>query len=188
MKKLFKIIFVIIAILFVAFILFAGIIFLDLAAYTAIGSQTLSPDVNPVGAALVVYDPGLSGAAKTVADKVAAELQSQGYTVDLAGIKSGTAANVTGYQIVVAGGPIYAGAPTGSVKDFLGNLNVPSSTRVGVFGSGSGSTTPEDVAAIRNAVPTLQTGGALSDAVVVKIGQGEDLNARAAELVSQLVP
>jgi flavodoxin len=186
MRKIIKIILAIIVILFAVVILFAGVIFMDLAAYTATGSQTLSPEVNPVGKALVVYDPGLSGAAKTVADKVATELQIQGYTVDLAGIKSGTAANVMGYQIIVAGGPIYAGVPTSSVKDFLTNLNPPSNMRVGVFGSGSGSTTPEDVAAIKAGVPALQEGGSMANAVVVKIGQSEDINARAIDLVAQL--
>jgi hypothetical protein len=58
--------------------------------------------------------------------------------------------------------------------------------RVGVFGSGSGSTTPEDVAAIKAGVPVLQEGGSLANAVVVKIGQNEDLNTRASEFVALL--
>ena len=127
---------------------------------------------------MVVYDPGLSGASTRVAEKVAADLQTQGYTVTLAGIKSSAAANTTGYSVIVAGSPIYAGAPTSSVKDFLGSLNPASDTKVGVFGSGSGATYTEDIAMIRNAVPALQSGGALSGAVVVKIGQTEDLDCK----------
>jgi len=173
--------------MFILFIAFAAVIFLDVAAFTATGSETLQPDGTPLAKALVVYDPGLSGSAKTVAYKVALDLQAQGCTVNFAGIKSGTAANTTGYNIVVAGGPIYAGAPTGSVKDFLTNLNPAGTSKVGVFGSGQGATSPEDVAAIRNAVPALQDGGALANAVVVKIGQSEDLDARAADFVSQLL-
>jgi flavodoxin len=114
-------------------------------------------------------------------------LQANGYTVILAGIKSSAAANTAGYKVIVAGSPIYAGAPTSSVKDFLGGLNPASDVKVGVFGSGSGATSAEDITMIRNAVPALQSGGALSGAVVVKIGQNEDLAARSSEFVNQLV-
>lgn len=58
---------------------------------------------------------------------------------------------------------------------------------MGVFGSGKGSTAPEDITSIRAAVPALQDGGALSNAVVVKIGESEALAARSADFVNQLV-
>ena len=73
---------------------FGAIIFLDVAAYTATGSQTLTPTGTSVGNALVLYDPGLSGTAKGVAEKVASDLQAQNYTVTLAGIKSSAAATL----------------------------------------------------------------------------------------------
>ena len=107
-------------------------------------------------------------------------------TVTLAGIKSTSAANTTGYDIIIIGGPIYAGAPTSSVKDALSNLKHDADTRVGVYGSGQGSTTDSDIAQIKDAVPALQSGGALSNAVVVKIGESEDLNSRASDFVNQV--
>ena len=55
--------------------------------------------------------------------KLPADLQTSGYTVTLAGIKSSAAAHTANYRVIVVGGPIYAGTPTGSVKDFLSNLN-----------------------------------------------------------------
>ena len=187
MRKLLKIILAIFAIIVIAVGAFVAVIFLDLAAYTETGSQTL-PGAQPImGAALVLYDPGLSGASTRVAEKVAADLQNQTLTVTLAGIKSSAVANTTGYDVIVIGGPIYAGAPTASVKDALSNLKHDADTRVAVFGSGQGSTTPEDVAAIKSAVPALQSGGALSGAVVVKIGESEDIDARASDLVNQLM-
>jgi flavodoxin len=186
MRKAFKIVLAVLAALIIIVVAFGAIFFLDIAAYTAAGAKTLTPTGTSAGNALVVYDPGWSGASTKVAEKVAADLQAKGYTVTLAGVKSSEASNTAGYSVVVAGGPIYAGSPTSSVKDFLGNLNPASGTKVGVFGSGSGATTPEDVAAIKSAVPALQSGGNLSGAVVVKIGQTEDLDARASELVNQL--
>ena len=186
MRKAFKIILAIFAVLIILVAAFGAVFFLDLSAYTATGSQTLSPSGTSVGNALVVYDPGLSGAAKDVASKVASNLQTAGYTVNLAGVKSSAAANTAGFKIIVAGGPVYAGALTSSVKDFLSNLKPDQGAKIGVFGSGSGATTPEDVAQIRNSVGTLQTGGSLANAVVIKIGQSEDLNARTADFVAQL--
>jgi flavodoxin len=192
-RKAFKIILVIFAVLIIIVAAVGAVFFLDVSALKATGSRTLTPTGPSVGNAMVVYDPGLSGTAKGVADKIASDLQTQGYTVQLAGIKSSTATQTTGYNtiggfsIVVAGGPIYAGSPTSSVKDFLNNLKPSQGVKVGVFGSGSGSTAPEDVAQIRNSVGPLQSGGSLANAVVVKIGQNEDLNARASDFVTQLL-
>jgi flavodoxin len=186
MRKVFKIILAILAVFIIIIVAFGAVFFLDLSAYMAAGTKTLTPTGTSTGNALVVYDPGLSGAAAKAAEKIAVELQEKAYTVMFAGIKSAEAADTAGYSIIVVGGPIYAGGPTSSVKDFLGSLNPNAATAVGVFGSGEGVTTPEDVSMIRNAVPALQSGGSLQDAVVVKIGQTEDLDARASELVNQL--
>jgi flavodoxin len=180
MNKILKIVLIVLVLLVLAVAAFAGILFLDVSAYTATGSQTLSPEGNR-GNALVVYDPGLSGAAKGVADKVAADLQTAGYTVVLAGIKSSAAVDTTGSNVIVVGGPIYAGAPTSSVKDFLSNLNLAANVKVGVFGSGSGPEESKDVEMIRKAITVP------SNAVVAKIGTSEDLNARSADFVNRLL-
>jgi flavodoxin len=196
MRKIFKIILAIFAVVVIIIVAFGAIILLDVAAITATGSQTLTPTGTSVGKALVIYDPGLSGTAKGVADKVAADLQAKSYTVTEAGVKSPAAANTTEYSVVVVGGPVYAGALTSSVKDYLNNL--PSGhaspgngpyifTRVGVFGSGQGATSQSDIDMIKNSVTALSANGTLSNAIVVKIGQKEDLNTRAQDFVNQLV-
>ena len=187
MKKTFKIILVIFAALIILAVVCGAIVFLDVAAYTATGSQTLTPTGTSVGKAIVIYDPGLSGTSKTVADTVASDLQAQNYTVTLAGIKSSGAASTTGYKIIVIGGPIYAGSPTSSVKDSLSNLTPDQDAKVGVFGSGQGETSQSDIDMIKNSVPALSNAGSLSNTVVVKIGQTEDLNTRAADFVNQLI-
>jgi flavodoxin len=187
MRKVFKIILAIFAALIILVVAFGAVFLLDVAAYTATGYSNLTPTGTSVGKAVVIYDPGLSGAAKGVADKVASDLQAQGYNVTLAGIKSSAAANTANYGIIVIGGPIYAGSPTTSVKDCLSNLNPTQGVKVGVFGSGQGATTPSDVQMIRDALASLKDGNSLSNAVIVKIGQSEDLNVRAADFATQLL-
>jgi hypothetical protein len=186
MRKAFKIIIAIFALLVIIVVAFGAVVILDVAAYTATGSENLNPIGSAIGKAMVVYDPGLSGAAKGVASKVASDLQAVGYTVTLAGIKSGAATNTSTYNIIVVGGPIYVGTPTSSVKSFLGSLSLSAGVKLGVFGSGSGAASPEDMAQIKDALASLSNGSSLSNATVVKIGTGEDLNARASDFVSQL--
>jgi flavodoxin len=196
MRKIFKIILAIFAVVVIIIVAFGAIILLDLAAITATGSQTLTATGTSVGKALVVYDPGLSGTAKDVADKVATDLQAKGYTVIEAGVKSSAVANTAEYSVVVVGGPVYAGALTSSVKNYLNNLPAghasPSNgpyifTRVGVYGSGQGATSQSDIDMIKTSVTALSTNGTLSNATVVKIGQKENLNTRAQDFVNQLV-
>ncbi len=186
MRRIQKVILAIFAVLIIIVVSLGALIFLDLAAYTATGVENLPQVGTPMGTALVLYDPGLTGASTRVAQQVAADLQNKTLTVTLAGIKSSAAANTTGYDVIVIGGPAYAGAPTASVKDALSNLKHDADARIGVYGSGQGATTPDDVAQIKNAVPALQSGGALSNALVVKIGESEDLSARAADFTTQL--
>jgi flavorubredoxin len=188
MKKVFKIIIAVFAVIIILFVSVAATIFLDLAAYTGTGTQTLTPTGNPVGKAIVIYDPGLSGNTKAVADKVASDLQTKGYTVTLAGIKSSVASNVSGFDAIVVGGPVYAGALTGSVKDTLKSIESShgQGTKIGIYGSGQGATTPEDVTQLKQSIPS-GSDNSLSQALVVKIGEKEDLTARAQDFVNQLL-
>ncbi|MCW3995278.1 MAG: flavodoxin domain-containing protein [Candidatus Bathyarchaeota archaeon] len=185
MRKIFKIFIVIFATLVVLFAAFAAVIFLDLAAYGATASETLTPTGASIGNAIVIYNPGLTGASKTVAEKVASSLQAKGYTVTLAGVKSQAAANTAWYSIIVVGGPVYAGGLTASVKDTLSNIVIADGAKVGIFGSGQGATTPQDIIQIQQSLPT-RSDSALSKAIIVKIGESEDLDARAQDFVNQL--
>jgi flavodoxin len=186
LRRILKIILAVFTAIIIIVVALGAVVFLDVAAYTATGSQTLPATGSQMGTALVLYDPGLSGASTKVATQVANDLQSQGLTVTLAGIKSSAAAETSRYDVIVVGGPVYAGGVTASVKDAVNNLPA-NSAAVGVYGSGQGATTPDDVAQIKNSVVALQSGGAQSDAVVVKIGETEDLNARAGDFVNQLL-
>jgi flavodoxin len=128
----------------------------------------------------------MSGGTKKVADKVAGDLQETGYTVTLSGVKSSAAGTTTGYNIIVVGGSVYADALTGSTKNALANLLLNQGTKIGVYGSGQGATSTEDIAQIRQSIPTRSDVN-LQNAIVVKIGRGEDLNARAQDFVNQLI-
>ena len=112
MRKAFKIILAILAVIIIIGAIFGALFFLDITAYTGPAAKTLTPTGASVGKALVVYDPGLSVNSKNVANQVASDLQTQNYTVTLAGIKTSDASKTAGYTIIVVGGPIYAGSPT----------------------------------------------------------------------------
>jgi len=188
MRKIFKIILAVFAVFIILVVAFGSIIFLDVAAYTATGSRILTPTGTSVGKAIVIYDPGLTGTAKGVADKVAGNLQAQGYTVTVAGVKSSAAATTTGYGVIVIGGPVYAGAVASSVKDALSRLVLAhdQSVKIGVFGSGQGVTSPEDIVQIRQSIP-VRSDETLQDTIVVKIGSSEDLYARVQDFVNKLL-
>ncbi len=55
-----------------------SVIIFDLMSGTATGSETLSPAGNVTGHALVVYNPGVTGAAKNVASTIADDLEARG--------------------------------------------------------------------------------------------------------------
>ncbi len=91
-----------------------GVIVFDIAGNLATDSRTL-PNDKPIGQAIVVYDPGLSGVPKDAATKIGYDLQNRGYNVVLAGVKSHATANLTGYNLIIVGGPIYMGKPAATV-------------------------------------------------------------------------
>ena len=188
MRKTFKIIIAVFAAIIILVVALGAIVFLDVAAYTATGSQMLSPTGTSVGKAIVLYDAGLSGTSKTVASQIATDLQAQNYIVTLAGVKSSPASNTTGYSVIVIGGPVYAGSLTGSVKDALNNLVLShdQGAKIGIFRSGQGATSPDDVAQIKQSIPA-RSDNSLSEAVVVKIGSSEDLSTRTQDFINQLL-
>ncbi len=114
----------------------------------------------------------------------------------MAGVKSPVASNTTGYGIVVAGKPVYEGALTNSLKDFLNSLpdghaspdyRPYNLTIFGVFGSDQRATSQSDIM-IKTSINALSANGTRAGAIVVKIGQNENLSTRAQDFINQLVP
>ncbi len=180
-----KLLIVVLAIVIVLIVLigsaFAAIT-LDWSSLGATGSETLNPAGASVGQALVVYSPGFSGAAQRDAAKVANELQAKGYTVNLAGVRSNTASDNSGYKIIVAGGPMYFGQVSSSIGEYL--KTVPSTAKLGVFGStGSTSFSQSDFDLFQSQVALATHNG---KAVLKLIVDGNETS-DCADLVSKLV-
>jgi flavodoxin len=186
MRKILKIIIVLFASLIIVGIASFSIVILDVAGTLATGTHPL-PNGAPIGQAMVVYDPGLSGGAKDVATKIGYDLQTAGYNVVLAGVKSKTAANNTGYDILVIGGPISAGKPASSIQAYLNSLNPPATAKVGAFGYGSvkvddtnSTVVMQDVAPLPSNIPeTLNA--------AIKVASGDKVDAKCQDFVTNLL-
>jgi len=135
----------------------AGYCFLrfDVMSYTAMGNETLNTAGAPSGSALVVYDPGLSGVAKDSAVKIANDLRSKGYRVDLAGVRSGTAENVSGYDVIAVVGPAYWDELGSAAQSYLEKLRTSPKTEVGVLATGIIEPDTTDPAYMREFVTNL---------------------------------
>lgn len=161
-----------------------GVAMFDLMSGTATGSETLTPAGSPVGHALVVYNPGLTGGAKTVAAAIASDLKAEGYSVVLAGVKSQAAADVSGYDVIVAGGPVYGSNASSSIKAYLEQLSPAGDAKVGVFGCGSEEIDNADRAAVLADVACDST---LDIRVALKLTQQDDMNEECSDFVEALL-
>ncbi len=166
-----------------------SLINLDLMSYTATGSEALSPTGAVAGNALVVYDPGVSGAAKSAAAYIAGDLQSRGYKVELAGIRSATAANTSGYDVVIAGGPMYNAKVVSTVEAYLKALTLQSNVKLGVFGTtGYGQLVDANIASLGTQVTSLPNVSSLNKTAATKtIRSGDAGNTDCSELVSAVL-
>jgi flavodoxin len=166
-------------------LLFCG----DIMSYTDTGSRTLNPDGAPVGKALVAYNPGVSGAAKSAAEKIADDLQSRGYAVTLAGIRSAAAADVSGYDVVIVGGPMYFGRVSNSVDAYLKGLEPQKDVRMGVFATtGTSQSNDRDIASFGEQAASLPCNGMLDKAVVTKtIRSGDASDTDCMDLVAAVL-
>jgi len=149
-SKRVKIVGLVIAVALVSFAAFMIVAGSDVMSSQATGSELIKPGGPATGRALVVYNPGLSGAPKDAATQIANDLRARGYEVTLAGVKSDAAANVSGYDVIVAGGPIYGGKVSPSIDSYLRALTPPANAKVGAFaiGGSSGNAFP-DVARLK---------------------------------------
>jgi hypothetical protein len=186
MRKIQKIILAVFAVLIIVGITSFAIVIGDVAGNFATGIHPL-PNGAPIGQALVVYDPGLSGGAKDVATKIGYALQTSGYNVVLAGVKSSTAANTSGYNVIVVGGPIYAGKPANTVQSYLNSFDPPSNAKVGVFGFGSVKIDAADSAAVMNDVAPLPSNSPVVLNAVAKIVSGDNVDATCQDFVANLL-
>ena len=186
MRKTLKIILAVFAVLIIVGITSFAIVIGDVAGNFATSTHPL-PNGVPIGQALIVYDPGLSGGAKDVATKIGYALQTSGYNVVLAGVKSSTAANTSGYDVIVVGGPIYAGKPASTVQSYLNTFNPPSNAKVGVFGFGSVKIDAADSVAVMNDVAPLPSNSPFVLNAVAKIVSGDNVDVTCQDFIANLL-
>jgi len=187
MKKIAKVLGIGIIVVIIAALVAVGFIFYDVMSYTATGSQTLNSSAAAVGKALVVYDPGVSGATKNVAGSIARQLQTKGYIVELAGISSAAAAKTSDYTVIVVGGPTYAGNASASVKKYLETLNPPQKTKLGVFTTGQDPDTAKNTTLLLQEAAPLPKNSTLHIKAVIKIVSLENYNQKITDFVNALL-
>jgi hypothetical protein len=161
----------------------------DLMSYTTTGSETLSPAGETRENALVVYSPGISGAAKNAAVDMAKDLKSRGYKVDLAGVRSKTANNTSSYDIIIAGGPMYFGKVSSSIDSYLKKLELKKEVRLGVFGTtGSEQLVNDDYITLGKQVESSSSGDSLNKKMVIKlIRSGKESTKDCKDFISEML-
>lgn len=177
----------IVLIIIIAMIAAGALICGDLMSYTATGAEEMSPAGTTVGSAMVLYNPGVTGAAKTEAKEIAGDLKSKGYKVTLAGIRSAAAANTSNYDVVIVGGPIYFGAETSYTATCLKALALKQDAKLGVFGTtGTNDYVQSDLESVEKQVASLQSD---KKATVRLIGDRDEKKAAASckDLVSGII-
>ena len=171
-------------ILIIGFAGFSLIIF-DVPGAFATGTNQL-PNASAIGQAIVVYDPGLTSKAKDAASQIGFDIQDSGYEVTLAGVKSSAAADLSSYDVVVVGGPIYGGKPATSIQDYLSTFTPGENATVGIFGYGSVQTAGAD--AVQQEVAPLPDGSTIDLAATAKVYSNGDLKIQCQDFVTQLLP
>lgn len=164
-----------------------GFVMYDVYSYTATDSQKLNPAGSTVGKALVVYDPGLSGQAKDAADAIAKDLQNKGYAVTLTGISSQEAKNISQYNLIVVGGPVYAAKNSKSVESYLNSIKPNNSTKIAVFAVGQDTDILNNTEMLKKEVIPLPNGSSLQIVSVTKFIENEDFNKKSAEFVNSIL-
>jgi flavorubredoxin len=181
-RRFWKIVIVVFVVIIVLIVSAFAALSLDVSSYGATGSETLNPGGISIGRALVVYDPGFSSAAQQDATKIADILQAEGYTVDLAGVRSETASTKTGYPVIAVGGPIYFGHVSSSIGEYL--KTVPINVRLGVFGATGSSTFSEnDFTSFANQVAHATQNEGVTLKLILDGNEAKDC----ADLVSKLI-
>ena len=153
--------------------------------YPATKTQDFSPTAYPAGPvpgpALIVYDPGPSGTAETIAEQMVSILQTKGYFIILTGIDSQTAKlNASQCQLIIVGGPIVNGEASTRVQTFLKSVDQGNRTLMGVYGVTDQSGSNDQVA-------PSSVSGHLNLKESQEINAHQDLTVQSDEFVTKLL-
>jgi flavodoxin len=161
-----------------------GVIYSGFTGSMATNTKSIIPTGVIKGNALVVYDPGVTRAAKNAAGKIANSLKSNDYKVELAGVSSASASNTSSHDVIIAGGPMYYGKVSNSIDKYLKALNIRKSVKIGVFGTtGSSEFHDEDIKSFGKQV----TSNLNREAVIKTLRNGNSTSIDCTDFVSTLL-
>jgi flavorubredoxin len=111
----------IIIIIIVILITVSGITIWKASQETITPLRTLNPQ-SSASKALVAYSPGISDFPQKTAEAFADGLAASNWHVDIVTASSQAPTDLTGYTLLVIGGPIYGGQPSKPVQDYMARL------------------------------------------------------------------
>lgn len=89
--------------------------------------------------------------------KIANNLKSNGFNVDLAGVRSARGINTSGYDVIIVGGPMYFGKVSSSIEAYLKTLKLPEDAKLGIFTTtGSSEFNKDHMQSLDKQVTSLQ--------------------------------
>ena len=161
-----------------------GVVYSGFTGYTATSTKSMRPTGAIKGNALVIYDPGVTRAAKNAAVKIANSLKSKDYKVELSGVSSASASNTSGHDVIIAGGPMYYGKVSNSIDKYLKALNMQKNVKIGVFGTtGSSKFHDEDI----NSFGKQVTSNLNREVVIKTLRNGSSTSIDCTDFVSTLL-
>ena len=113
-KKWKKIVFVAIIVFVIVMASVSGFLVFKINSDSVSGIDVLNADGSET--ALVIYHPGLSSFMKDVVYAFADGLVENGWKVEITTASSQAPTDLSEYSLLVLGSPVYAGAPTSTIK------------------------------------------------------------------------
>ncbi len=89
--------------------------------------------INPTSSGprvIVVYSPGISDFHQRMVDSFTSGLVASNWSVDIVTASSQAPIDLTGYSLLVIGGPLYGGQPSKPVQDYMARLTDLNGLRV----------------------------------------------------------
>lgn len=123
-----------------------GLMFLAMISMVAVVSSVNKPKGNKeevlagnggIKKALIVYQPALSGITTNVARQIGKGLNEAGFEVTLNHPGDHLPVDLSKYQVVVFGSPVYAGQTSKVLKDYMSKVQISSLGRIGLYSTGS---------------------------------------------------
>lgn len=136
MKRiLLSILFTIIAIMVIAMLLLKWIVGTNSIVRKS-DEQILKSTASSGKEALVIYQPSRSSLTKDITYSIAEELKSEGYDVTINYPSKTMNYDISKFNVIILGTPIYAGTSSSVLENFIRGLPDLSGKRVMIFGTG----------------------------------------------------